>query len=97
MAEKLKMDGIAISAVFEKGLFTQGVTRGDGKKGDDITPNLRAISNLPLYLSGENVPDYMEVRGEVFMPRAVFQKLNDQKLQDGEPLWANPRNAQPAP
>lgn len=90
---ELKMDGIAISAIFEKGMFVQGVTRGDGQRGDDITANMRTINNLPLQLYGKHVPDFMEIRGEVFMPRAVFQKLNEQRLQDGEPLWANPRNA----
>ncbi|MDP1817973.1 MAG: NAD-dependent DNA ligase LigA, partial [Leadbetterella sp.] len=92
MAE-LKMDGIAISATFEKGIFVRGVTRGNGKKGDDITVNLRTIANFPLHLSGENIPEHLEVRGEVFMPHAVFQRLNQQKEEDGEPLWANPRNA----
>ncbi len=90
---ELKMDGIAISATFEKGKFIRGVTRGDGRRGDDITANMRTIANLPLQLYGKYVPDFMEVRGEVFIPRAVFQTLNEQKLQDGEPLWANPRNA----
>ena len=90
---ELKMDGIAISATFEKGVFVRGVTRGDGRRGDDITANMRTIENLPLQLFGENVPDFMELRGEVFMPHAVFQTLNDQKMEDGEQLWANPRNA----
>lgn len=90
---ELKMDGIAISAIFEKGAFVRGVTRGDGRRGDDVTVNLRTIANLPLQLYGDHIPDLMELRGEVFMPRPVFQQLNEQKLQDGEPLWANPRNA----
>lgn len=90
---ELKMDGIAISATFEKGTFVRGVTRGDGKRGDDITVNLRTIANLPLQLYGDNIPDVMELRGEVFMPRPIFLQLNEQKMQDGEPLWANPRNA----
>ncbi len=90
---ELKMDGIAISATFEKGVFIRGVTRGDGKQGDDITTNMRTIAALPLQLSGKDIPDFLEVRGEVFMPRLVFTELNEQKLQDGEPLWANPRNA----
>lgn len=90
---ELKMDGIAISAIFEKGAFVRGVTRGDGRRGDDITVNLRTIANLPLQLYGEHIPDLMELRGEVFMPRPTFLKLNEQKLQDGELLWANPRNA----
>lgn len=90
---ELKMDGIAISATFEKGRFIRGVTRGDGKSGDDITANMRTISNLPLQLYGENIPVFMELRGEVYMEQAVFEKLNDQKNQEGEQLWANPRNA----
>lgn len=90
---ELKMDGIAISATFEKGQFVRGVTRGDGKSGDDITPNMRTIENLPLQLYGENIPGFMELRGEVFMRRSIFQKLNEQKNQEGDQLWANPRNA----
>lgn len=90
---ELKMDGIAIGAIFEKGKFIQGVTRGDGKEGDDITTNMRTIENLPLHLYGENIPDFMDLRGEVFMPHTVFQFLNEEKAREGEPLWANPRNA----
>jgi DNA ligase (NAD+) len=91
---ELKLDGIAISATFEKGKFVQGVTRGNGRQGDNITTNLRTIPSLPLQLIDDpSVPDLLEVRGEVFMPHATFVKLNEQKLQDGEQLWANPRNA----
>lgn len=90
---ELKMDGIAISATFKQGQFIRGVTRGDGKSGDDITLNMRTIENLPLQLYGENIPELMELRGEVFMRRSIFQKLNDQKNQEGDQLWANPRNA----
>ncbi len=90
---ELKMDGIAISAIYENGKFSKGVTRGDGKRGDDITTNMMTIRSLPLELKGENIPDYMELRGEVFMPRALFEKLNQQRSEAGEPLWANPRNA----
>lgn len=90
---EIKMDGIAISVTFEKGLLTRGVTRGNGKEGDDITTNLRAISSLPLRLFGEDIPDFLEVRGEVFMPHDVFKKLNEQKTTDGDNGWANPRNA----
>lgn len=90
---ELKMDGIAISAAFEKGIFTRGMTRGNGRKGDDITANMRTIANLPLQLYGPTVPDFMELRGEVFMPHHVFHQLNEEKLKHGEPLWANPRNA----
>ena len=85
---ELKMDGIAISASFEKGKFVQGLTRGDGRAGDDITSNLRTLASLPLQLYGK-VPDFIEVRGEVFMPYAVFKRLNEGK----EVPWANPRNA----
>ena len=85
---ELKMDGIAITAFYEKGEFIQGLTRGDGKKGDDITGNMRTIEALPLRLYGD-IPDYIEARGEVFMPHQVFEKLN----KDKEVPWANPRNA----
>lgn len=90
---ELKMDGIAITAFFEKGVFVRGVTRGDGKKGDDITQNMKTIRSLPLKLSGENVPDLLEVRGEVFMTKDVFTDLNQKKEELGEAPWANPRNA----
>lgn len=90
---ELKMDGIAVSAIFEKGVFVQGVTRGDGKRGDDITANMKTIANLPLQLYGKELPDFMELRGEVFMPAGIFQELNERKEAEGEPLWANPRNA----
>ncbi len=90
---ELKMDGIAISATYEKGIFKQGVTRGDGKKGDDITSNMKTIEALPLKLSGKDAPDFLEVRGEVFMPHAVFQVANVLRAEADEPLWANPRNA----
>ena len=87
------MDGIAISALYEKGVFVRGVTRGDGRKGDDITANMKTIDTLPLRLHGHAVPDLLEVRGEVFMRHAVFKTLNEEKSKAGEPLWANPRNA----
>ncbi|MFI5344424.1 MAG: NAD-dependent DNA ligase LigA, partial [Chlamydiales bacterium] len=90
---ELKMDGIAVSATFEKGIFTRGVTRGDGWKGDEITANMRTIENLPLHLYGKEMPELMEVRGEVFMRHATFSALNEQKVQEGEDEWANPRNA----
>jgi DNA ligase (NAD+) len=93
MSAELKMDGVAVSARYEKGLFVRGVTRGDGKKGDDITANMKTIRALPLELCGENFPDVLELRGEVFMLKATFQELNRQKEDDGEELWANPRNA----
>ncbi len=90
---ELKMDGIAVSALFEKGVFTRAVTRGDGKKGDDITLNMKTIRSLPLRLSGKDIPDLLEVRGEVFMTKAVFADLNQKKEEMGQSPWANPRNA----
>lgn len=90
---ELKMDGVAVSATFKKGLFVQGVTRGDGKKGDDITNNLRTIEALPLKIFGKHVPEFLEVRGEVFMPHDAFIKLNEEKRARGEEMFANPRNA----
>lgn len=90
---ELKMDGIAISAAFEKGAYQKGVTRGDGKKGDDITANIRTIEGLPLQLLGDAWPEYLEVRGEVFMNHSTFQQLNAARQSADEPLWANPRNA----
>lgn len=90
---ELKMDGIAITAVYENGCFVRAATRGDGRKGDDITANVRTVVALPLRLYGEHVPELLEVRGEVFMEHAVFNALNEEKAQADEPLWANPRNA----
>jgi len=90
---ELKMDGVAISARFEKGIFVRGLTRGDGKKGDDVTANMRTIRALPLELEGKHIPEELEVRGEVYMPRSVFQSLNKKKEEAGEEPWANPRNA----
>lgn len=90
---ELKMDGVAVTARYENGLFVQGITRGDGKKGDDITSNLRTIASLPLQLYGKSVPKYLEVRGEVYMPLTVFEALNEEREAAEEQLWANPRNA----
>lgn len=90
---EIKMDGIAISARYENGLFVRGVTRGDGKEGDDITANMRTILSLPLKLAGAHPPSLLEVRGEVFMPIAAFEALNEEREESGDPLFANPRNA----
>lgn len=90
---ELKMDGIAITAHYEKGIFTRGVTRGDGKFGDDITANIKTIAGLPLKLTGKDLPDQLEVRGEVFMNHKTFKELNEERAAADEPLWANPRNA----
>ena len=89
---ELKMDGIAVSVRYEGGLLVRGVTRGNGRKGDDITPNIRTIASLPLELRG-SFPEVLEVRGEVFMPKKVFEELNKERAKKAEPLFANPRNA----
>ncbi len=90
---ELKMDGVACTVIYEKGVFVQALTRGDGKKGDDITANMKTIRSVPLELTGSHLPDILEVRGEVFMQHKIFQALNAQKEEAGEELWANPRNA----
>ncbi len=90
---ELKIDGVAISLVYENGLLVQAVTRGDGVQGDDVTANARTIQCLPLRLQDGNYPDRFEVRGEIFMPFAVFDALNAEREDIGEPLLANPRNA----
>lgn len=86
-----KIDGLAIMLRFDKGHFTIGATRGDGSRGEDITANLRTIRSVPLTLS-DSPPRYVEVRGEVYLSRAAFQKINDERAASGQPLFANPRN-----
>lgn len=88
---ELKFDGVAISIRYENGVLKQAVTRGDGEKGDDVTTNVRTIRSLPLSFRQE-VPQSFEVRGEVFMPKEVFSKLNKEREKAGEALLANPRN-----
>jgi DNA ligase (NAD+) len=90
---ELKMDGIAVALTYEKGLFAQGATRGDGETGEDITPNLRTVGAIPMRLRGESAPELIEVVGEVFMPEASFLHLNEERLERGEQPFANPRNA----
>ncbi len=87
-----KLDGLAISARYENGVFVQGATRGDGETGEDITQNLRTIKALPLKLRGSAMP-VLEVRGEVFMPLAGFKRFNEEALAQGEKAFVNPRNA----
>ena len=86
-----KVDGVAITIRYENGVFKHGATRGDGQTGDDVTANLKTIKSLPLRLPKDG-PQTFEVRGEVFMPRAVFDKLNKEREEAGEQLFANPRN-----
>ena len=90
---ELKLDGLAISLIYENGIFKQGATRGDGITGEDISHNLKTIRNLPLQLNTQNPPLLLEVRGEVLMPKAGFQKLNQEAQAKGEKIFANPRNA----
>lgn len=88
---ELKFDGVSISLVYEKGLLARGVTRGDGVRGDDVTANIKTIRNIPLLVRG-NVPEIFEVRGEVFLPKEVFAKLNREREDIGEERYANARN-----
>ena len=90
---EMKFDGVAISLVYEEGKLVRAVTRGDGFKGDNVTENIKTIRNIPLTLKGEDVPATFEVRGEIFLPRKEFEKLNAAREKLGEPLLANPRNA----
>lgn len=88
-----KLDGLAVSLLYENGQLVRGATRGDGKTGENITANVRTIANVPLRLRGETIPERLEVRGEVFMTRAGFDQLNQQQAAKGDKQFANPRNA----
>lgn len=89
-----KLDGAAVSLVYKNGVLVQAATRGDGQQGEDITQNIRTIRNVPLRLKTDgNVPSYLEVRGEVYMPIEGFQRYNDQAKKNGQKVFANPRNA----
>lgn len=91
---ELKFDGLSISLHYEDGCLTRAVTRGDGTQGDDVTANVRTIRSIPLQLpKGGDWPGQFEIRGEILMPWASFERLNAEKEQAGEPLFANPRNA----
>ena len=94
LALEPKIDGVAISLRYEKGVFVRGLTRGDGDKGDDVTHNLRTCRDIPLQLSGapETWPQVLEVRGEVYLPFDAFEKANAKRAAQGEELFANPRN-----
>lgn len=89
---ELKLDGLAVSLIYQHGVLTQAVTRGDGQTGEDITQNVKTIRNLPLVLDDTSI-ERLEIRGEVLMPKAGFAKLNQQAEQNGEKTFANPRNA----
>ncbi len=90
---ELKYDGVALGLTYKNGELVQAVTRGDGEKGDEITNNVRTIKSIPLKLRGNNYPDEFEIRGEVFLPKKVFNEINKEREEIGEPLLANPRNA----
>lgn len=88
-----KMDGLAVELVYERGVLTVGATRGDGVVGENVTHNLKTVRDIPLRLRCEQPPELLEVRGEVYLPLAPFQRLNAQREEEGEPPFANPRNA----
>ena len=88
-----KIDGLAIALTYEEGRLVRGATRGDGLRGEDVTPNVRTINSVPLtLLAGSRAPARIEVRGEVYMPLDAFRELNEERAERGDPLIANPRN-----
>ena len=93
MVVEPKIDGLAVALVYEGGRFVQGATRGDGLRGENITENLRTVRSIPMQLRGRSVPARFEVRGEVYMSKTAFERLNNLRADKGEPLFANPRNA----
>ena len=88
-----KLDGLAVSLLYESGILVQGATRGDGETGENITENVRTIKSVPLKLTGNNIPQTLEVRGEVYMPKASFEALNKRARETGGKTFVNPRNA----
>ncbi|MBW1601581.1 NAD-dependent DNA ligase LigA [Streptomyces sp. JJ66] len=90
---ELKIDGLAVNLTYEHGRLTRAATRGDGRTGEDITPNVRTIAGVPERLHGEGVPDLVEIRGEVFFPMERFEELNARLVAEDKPPFANPRNA----
>ena len=90
---EVKLDGIAVSLLYRDGILVRGATRGDGARGEDITQNVRTIDSIPLRLRGTGFPAVLEVRGEIYMPKSGFEKMNDQAREKGDKLFVNPRNA----
>lgn len=93
MVGEMKFDGSGISLIYEHGRLVRAVTRGDGEKGDVVTENIKTIRSIPLTLTGEGWPDFFEIRGEVVLPWKSFERLNEERAFNEEPLFANPRNA----
>lgn len=92
-AAEPKLDGLAIGLTYENGLLTRGATRGDGSLGEDVTPNVRTVTTIPLRLQGTGYPGLLEVRGEIYMSKKAFEELNRRQVEHGEKSFANPRNA----
>jgi DNA ligase (NAD+) len=90
---ELKYDGASISIIYRNGLFTKAITRGDGTTGDDVTSNVRTIRSIPLRVSGKLMPDEFIIRGEIIIPRTEFERMNEERVKNGDQLFANPRNA----
>ena len=90
---ELKIDGAAVSLTYQHGVFTVGTTRGNGTVGEIVTTNLRTLRDVPLRLRGDDVPPLLEIRGEVYLPFSLFEKLNAERVAAGEPVFANPRNS----
>ncbi|MEU7279392.1 NAD-dependent DNA ligase LigA [Streptomyces sp. NPDC045431] len=90
---ELKVDGLAVNLTYEKGRLTRAATRGDGRTGEDITPNIRTIADVPDRLRGDRIPDLVEIRGEVYFPMEKFEELNARLVEAGDKPFANPRNA----
>ena len=90
---ELKYDGTSISLTYERGRLVRAVTRGDGVKGDDVTANIKTIRSVPLRVLGDDYPESFEIRGEVLLPWVEFDRLNKEREEQEEPLFANPRNA----
>src|SRR5215207_11421554 len=90
---ELKIDGAAVSLTYRDGVLVCGATRGNGTVGEDVTPNIRTIHEIPLRRRGEALQGTIEIRGEVYIPFSAFERMNEQRVAAGEPVFANPRNA----
>src|SRR6478672_9563144 len=89
---ELKIDGTAVSLTYQDGVLVTGATRGNGVVGEEVTANLRTLRDIPLRLRGDDVPPLLEIRGECYMPFKGFEKMNEERVAAGEPVYANPRN-----